>query len=101
MILSDCTSPWYSNVYVSTATEKVKDATVESISGSFLGKSFQGDYSNIGKWMKEVEKIVPKERESIDQKERSSEDKYYFYYPTCPKCAKKYGKNHVVILAAL
>ena len=101
MILSDCSSPWYSNVYVSTAKEKVEGAIVEKISGSFFGKSFEGDYSNIGKWLKEVEKIVPKQRESMDPKERVSEDKYYFYYPTCPKCAKKYGKNHVVILAAL
>jgi len=23
----------------------------------------------------------------------------YFFYTTCPKCAKKYGKNYVVILA--
>jgi len=23
----------------------------------------------------------------------------YFYYTTCPKCAKKYGKNYVVLLA--
>jgi hypothetical protein len=25
--------------------------------------------------------------------------KLYFYYTTCPKCAKKYGKNYVVLLA--
>ncbi len=25
--------------------------------------------------------------------------KLYFYYTTCPRCAKKYGKNYVVILA--
>ena len=25
--------------------------------------------------------------------------KQYFFYTTCPKCAKKYGKNYVVILA--
>jgi hypothetical protein len=23
----------------------------------------------------------------------------YFFYTTCPKCAKKYGKNYVVIFA--
>ncbi len=27
--------------------------------------------------------------------------KMYFFYTTCPKCAKKYGKNYVVILAQL
>jgi hypothetical protein len=25
----------------------------------------------------------------------------YFFYTTCPKCSKKYGKNYVVILAQL
>jgi hypothetical protein len=24
---------------------------------------------------------------------------YYFYYTTCPKCARKYGHNYVVVLA--
>jgi NMD protein affecting ribosome stability and mRNA decay len=23
----------------------------------------------------------------------------YFFYTTCPKCARKYGKNYVAILA--
>jgi hypothetical protein len=27
--------------------------------------------------------------------------KMYFYYTTCPKCAKKYGKNYVVLLAQI
>ena len=25
--------------------------------------------------------------------------KLYFFYTTCPKCAKVYGKNYVVLLA--
>jgi hypothetical protein len=25
--------------------------------------------------------------------------KWYMWYTTCPKCAKKYGKNYVAILA--
>jgi len=27
--------------------------------------------------------------------------KMYLYYTTCPKCAKKYGKNYIVILAEI
>ena len=27
--------------------------------------------------------------------------KMFCYYTTCPKCAKKYGKNYVVLLAQL
>jgi hypothetical protein len=25
----------------------------------------------------------------------------YVYYTTCPKCAKKYGKNYVMLLAQI
>ena len=28
-------------------------------------------------------------------------DKLLCYYTTCPKCAKQYGKNYVVLLAKL
>ena len=45
----------------------------------------------MGKWIKEMEQFVQgKGKESTMQ---------YFYYTTCPKCAKKYGKNYVVLLA--
>jgi hypothetical protein len=27
--------------------------------------------------------------------------KLYFFYTTCPKCAKAYGKNYVVLLAQI
>eukprot|EP00804_Cyclotella_cryptica_P013143 CCRYP_019645-RA/>CCRYP_019645-RA protein AED:0.02 eAED:0.06 QI:0/0/0.5/1/1/1/2/2912/186 len=111
MVMSDCASPWYTNVLVSVATEEVKGAAVEKISGDFLAKVFEGDYSNIGKWVKEVELLLPSVRDSLkldgkrgdkNQGSKSSDDiKHYLYYPTCPKCAKIYGKNHVVILASL
>jgi hypothetical protein len=26
---------------------------------------------------------------------------HIFYYTTCPKCAKRYGKNYVVLLAQI
>ncbi len=48
--------------HVSVATEKVKGATVVKISGDFLAKALEGDYSNISKWVKEVKKIVAEAR---------------------------------------
>ncbi|HLE31541.1 MAG TPA: hydrolase [Bacteroidota bacterium] len=27
--------------------------------------------------------------------------KWYMWYTTCPKCAKKYGKNYVAIIGGL
>ena len=103
MILSDCVSPWYTNVYVSVATETVDNATIEKMSGDFLGKVFEGEYSNMGKWVKEVEKLLPivRNERNVNIGNNNGVNKFYFYYPTCPKCAKKYGQNYVVILAAL
>jgi hypothetical protein len=62
-----------------------------TISGIFLSKVFEGHFSNIGKWIKEMQAFVATKGKPIR--------KLYFYYTTCPKCAKKYGKNYVVILA--
>ena len=64
---------------------------MESISGTFLTKVFEGPYKDAGKWVKEMQAYV---------KSKGSEvGKMYFYYTTCPKCAKVYGKNYTVVLA--
>ena len=44
MILSDCTSPFYSNIYLSISKDKevIEDAQIEKISGIFLAKVFEG-----------------------------------------------------------
>ena len=89
MILSDCTSPFYSNVYLSVSKEVVKGAQIEKISGIFLAKVFDRY------WVDEMKDIVKEKRED------NTNNKMYFYYPTCPKCSKEYGKNYVVILAKI
>jgi hypothetical protein len=33
---------------------------------------------------------------SFAESQGMTASKVYFYYTTCPKCAKKYGKNNVV-----
>jgi hypothetical protein len=122
MILSECSSPWWSDVLVSTSKECVEGAEVKMISGSFLAKAFEGDYSNIGKWVKEMNELVlevggsalegKKEQEkaveedgecssNTEKTKKKKDDTIYFYYPTCPKCAKKHGRNYVVIFAMI
>ena len=103
MVLSDCHSPWYSNIFVTVTKDKdVEGAQIEKISGTFLAKAFEGDYSNMGNWAREMQVLVKeitekKEVEPVD----TNDMKIYFYYPTCPKCAKKHGKNHVVLYAKI
>jgi hypothetical protein len=83
-------SPWKSENYLSV-TKEVPGANNVKLSGTFMAKVFEGPYQNIPKWMKEMDTYVQGQGKTIK--------KYFFYYTTCPKCAKKWGKNYVVIFA--
>jgi len=90
LMLSDEKSLWRSDIYIAVSKE-VPRAEMERISGTFLTKVFEGPYKNAGKWVKEMKAYIKSKGREID--------KMYFFYTTCPKCAKVYGKNYTVILA--
>lgn len=90
IVLADENSPWGADVYIEV-TKDVPGAGMASISGTFLAKVFEGPYRNIGKWVAEMQAFVQRRGKTVQG--------LYFYYPTCPRCAKKFGKNHVVLLA--
>jgi len=90
IVLSDENSLWGSDVYIEVEKE-VPNANMATISGTFLSQVFEGPYSQIKTWMQSMEKTVADKGLACK--------KLYFYYTTCPKCAKKYGKNYVVLLA--
>jgi hypothetical protein len=92
LMLSDEKSSWGSDIYIATSKE-VPGAEMVKISGTFLSKVFEGPFQNIGKWMKEMEVFI-----KLKGKESK---KIYFFYTTCPKCAKFYGKNYIVILVQI
>ena len=64
-----------------------------ALSGTFLTKVFEGPYQDVGTWAEEM-------REYVKSKGRALK-KMYFSYTTCPKCAKAYGKNYVVLFAQI
>jgi len=90
MVLSDENSLWGADVYIDVSTD-VPDARMATISGTFLTKVFEGPYKNIRKWIAEMGRYVASQGRDLKR--------LYFFYTTCPKCAKKYGKNYVVLLA--
>jgi hypothetical protein len=90
--LSDEKSLWGSVLYIEAAKD-VPNAQMVRISGKFLCMAFEGPYKNVGQWIKEMYAY-------LESKARQAK-KLYFYYTTCPKCAKVYGKNYVVILAQI
>ncbi|MFC1874865.1 hydrolase [Chloroflexota bacterium] len=90
LLLSDEKSMWKSDLYIAVDKD-VPDAEMVKLSGTFLTKVFEGSYSNTSKWVRAMNDYI---------KARGKEaKKLYFYYTTCPKCAKVYGKNYTVVLA--
>jgi hypothetical protein len=88
--LSDEVSPWGADVYVAV-NHAVPDTETVALSGRFLTKVFEGPYRDIGKWLKTMDAYV--HAKGLETK------RHLFYYATCPKCAKHFGTNHVVLFA--
>jgi len=90
LILTDENSLWGADVYIEVSKD-VPNAKMATISGTFMTKVFEGPYRNMRLWIDDMNTYVVAKGKQIR--------KMYFYYTTCPKCAKKYGKNYIVILA--
>lgn len=87
IILSYDPSPWTAEHYFSVGKE-VPGQEMVRLSGDYLTKVFEGPYKNVPKWEKEMEAFVESRGKRVK--------KTYFFYTTCPKCAKYYGKNYLV-----
>lgn len=92
LMLTDEKSLWGADIYIDVSKD-VSGAQMSVLSGTFLTKVFEGPYQNAGKWAEEM-------REYVKNKDKELK-KLYFSYTTCPKCAKAYGKNYVVLLAQI
>lgn len=92
MCLSDHTSRWNMNVYLAVDRE-IPGADNLTLSGKFLSRVYEGPFKDTGKWCSDFEQKA---------KEKGLEiKKWYMWYTTCPKCAKKYGKNYVVLIGEI
>lgn len=89
LCLSDHTSKWNMDIYLAVDRE-IADAENCTLTGKYFSKVYEGSYNETGKWCKDYESLV--KSKGLDIK------KWYMWYTTCPKCAKKYGKNYVVII---
>ncbi len=58
------------------------------LSGDFITKVFEGPYRNAEYWHRELEGMA--------RAKGHEPAAVYFFYTTCPKCAKAYGKNYIV-----
>lgn len=92
LMLCDENSLWSKDIYIAVCKD-VPDAQMETISGTFLTKVFEGPYKNAGKWANQMKDYVETRGKEIK--------KMYFSYTTCPRCARYYGKNYVIIFAQI
>jgi hypothetical protein len=92
VVLSDHTSRWNMDLYIEVARE-IPNSEHARLSGSFLSKVFEGPYKHAGQWCRQMADWVRSRGKTIKRS--------LMYYTTCPKCAKHYGKNYVVIIAEI
>ena len=92
VLLSQEVSPWRAEHYYAVNKE-VPGAQMVRLSGSYFAKVYEGAFQDAPKWHDDLLAAV-KERGLAAQQT-------YFYYTTCPKCAKVYGKNYVVGMAKI
>lgn len=85
--LSDESSPWHADHYISV-TRNIPGLEMTRISGTFITKVFEGPYKKTLDWRDQIIEYV--------EDEGGSGQHTYFFYTTCPSCAKYYGKNYVV-----
>jgi hypothetical protein len=90
LVLSEENSLWGADMYIAV-TKDVPGARMATLSGTFLAKVFEGPFKDARLWCEQMHQYVKSQGKTVKS--------MYFYYTTCPKCAKKYGKNYVVLLA--
>jgi len=90
LMLSDEKSPWGADLYIEVKG-LVPQASMAYLSGTFLTRVFEGPFLNAGHWAQDMKSHVIAKGRTLER--------LYFGYTTCPKCAKAYGKNYVVLFA--
>ena len=87
--LSDHTSKWNMDIYLAVDKE-IPGADNTTLHGKFYCKVYEGPFKDTEKWCNDFGKIIESKGLTVS--------KEYMWYTTCPKCAKKYGKNYVAII---
>lgn len=90
LVLSHDDSPWHAE-HLFAVSKPVTGADMVYLTGDFQAKVFEGGFSNAPKWADELTESVKASGKQLET--------VYFFYTTCPRCAKHYGKNYVVGLA--
>lgn len=92
LVLSRDLSAW-STEHLFAVSKPVPGRRMVFLSGNFRTKVIEGNYKDIHKYGHQFEEDLEESGFDVDE--------VYFFYPTCPKCAKTYGNNFVVAVAKI
>ncbi len=87
VVLSRDQSPWHGE-HLFAVDHDVPGADMVHVTGSFVTKVFDGPFSEARSWCDSLR--------SFAQAKGKQAGDLYFFYTTCPRCAKDYGHNYVV-----
>lgn len=90
LVLSHDSSAWRAE-HLFAVDREVPGAEMVKLTGDFVTKVFEGPYSEVRHWCGAMEKVVADKGKKLAD--------LYFFYTTCPRCSKVYGKNYVVAVA--
>lgn len=81
----------FRRTHLFSVSKDVPDEEMSTLSGDFITKVFEGSFAETRRWYGEMQAVV-RSRGHVP-------GDIYFFYTTCPECAKAYGKNYVVGVA--
>ncbi|MCP3970414.1 MAG: hypothetical protein GY717_08880 [Rhodobacteraceae bacterium] len=90
LVLSHELSSWRAEHLFAT-DKPVEGEEMVTLTGNYITKVFEGPYREAKRWHDTMLAEV--------KAQGGTPGKVWFFYTTCPKCAKVYGKNYVVGVA--
>jgi len=92
LVLSGEESMFHSSLLIEMSKDD-RSLPVRRLTGKFISLFFEGEYRDTPTWVRQTVDYC------MSQGEKAKE--LYFFYATCPKCAKHYGSTQTVIIARM
>ena len=92
LILFRDPTPFKGEIYISVEKDVPAENNI-SISGNMESRVFDGGYNDIPKFIKIMNVYLTEKGEKAKD--------FYIHYAYCPKCAKKYGHNYLILFAKI
>jgi len=74
-------------------TKPIEGAENTTLTGTFEAGVFDGPYSSVPRHIKAMNKKLEEQGKKVRD--------YYIHYAYCPKCAKKFGNNYMILFAEM